>query len=112
MADPAKFAPQYGGFCAFGTAGGYKAAIDPAAFTVVSGKLYLNCNRDVQKQWSKDIPGFVAKADKVVAHRPVRRNSLQARPVTAFIGRSRAIDGTYRTDSILRLDPRRLGIYR
>jgi YHS domain-containing protein len=63
-ADPAKYAPQYGGYCAYGTAGGYKAAIDPAAFTVVDGKLYLNYNRDVQKDWSKDVPGFVSKADK------------------------------------------------
>jgi YHS domain-containing protein len=63
-ADPAKYAPQYGGFCAFGTAGGYKAAIDPAAFTVVDGKLYLNYNRDVQKQWSKDIRALITKADK------------------------------------------------
>lgn len=59
-----KYAPQYGGFCAFGAAGGYKAAIDPAAFTVVNDKLYLNYNKDVQKQWSADIPGFIAKADK------------------------------------------------
>ena len=64
IADPAIYAPQYGGFCAFGTAGGYKAAIDPAAFTIVNGKLYLNYNSDVQKQWNKDIPGFVAKADR------------------------------------------------
>jgi YHS domain-containing protein len=63
-ADPGKYAPQYGGFCAFGTAGGYKASIDPAAFTLVDGKLYLNYNRDVQKEWRKDIPGFVAKADR------------------------------------------------
>jgi YHS domain-containing protein len=64
VADPAKFAPQYGGYCAFGAAGGYKAATDPAAFTIVDGKLYLNFNRDIQKQWSADIPGFVVKADK------------------------------------------------
>jgi len=63
-ADPAKYAPQYNGFCAFGTAGGYKAAIDPAAFTIVNNKLYLNYNQDVRKKWSADIPGFVAKADK------------------------------------------------
>jgi YHS domain-containing protein len=63
-ANPAKYAPQYNGFCAFGTAGGYKAAIDPAAFTVVNDKLYLNYNQDVRKKWSADIPGFVAKADK------------------------------------------------
>ena len=64
VADPARYAPQYGGFCAFGMSGGYKAATDPAAFTVIDGKLYLNYNRDVQKQWSADIPGFVIKADK------------------------------------------------
>src|ERR671918_623226 len=63
-ANPAKYAPQYNGFCAFGTAGGYKAAIDPAAFTIVNNKLYLNYNQDVRKKWSTDIPGFVAKADK------------------------------------------------
>ena len=63
-ADPAKYAPQYGGYCAFGAAGGYKAATDPAAFTIVDGKLYLNYNRDVQKQWSGDVPGFIDKADR------------------------------------------------
>lgn len=62
-AHPEKYAPQYGGFCAFGTAGGYKAATRPEAFTVVDGKLYLNYNRDVQKKWSGDVPGYVSKAD-------------------------------------------------
>jgi YHS domain-containing protein len=62
-ASPEKYAPQYGGFCAFGAAGGYKAKIDPAAFTVVDDKLYLNYDARVQKMWAKDIPGFVAKAD-------------------------------------------------
>ena len=63
-ASPNKYAPQYNGFCAFGAAGGYKAAIEPAAFTIVNEKLYLNYNQDVRKKWSADIPGFVAKADK------------------------------------------------
>ena len=63
-ADPARYSPQYGGYCAFGVSGGYKAATDPAAFTVVDGKLYLNYNRDVQKQWSADVPGFIARADR------------------------------------------------
>jgi YHS domain-containing protein len=62
-ANPEKYAPRYHGFCAFGTARGYKAAVDPEAFTVVDGKLYLNYDRDVRKQWSADIAGFVAKAD-------------------------------------------------
>jgi YHS domain-containing protein len=63
-AEPDKYAPQYGGFCAFGMSNGYKAAIDPTAFTVRDGKLYLNYNREVQKQWSADVPGYVAKADR------------------------------------------------
>jgi YHS domain-containing protein len=62
-AEPERYAPQYGGYCAFGMSGGYKAVIDPA-FTVREGKLYLNYNRDVQKQWSADIPGHVGKADR------------------------------------------------
>jgi YHS domain-containing protein len=64
VAEPARYAPQYGGFCAFGMASGYKAATDPAAFSIVDGKLYLNYNRDIQKQWSADRPGFIAKAEK------------------------------------------------
>lgn len=63
-ADPAKFAPQYGGYCAFGMAKGYKAAIDPTAFTVVGDKLYLNYNGTVRALWVLDIPGYVKKADR------------------------------------------------
>ena len=55
--DPAKYAPQYGGFCAFGVSRGYAVGIDPAAWKIVDGKLYLNYNRDVQTEWVKDIPG-------------------------------------------------------
>ena len=62
--DPGRYAPQYDGFCAYGTAGGYKAAIDPAAFSIVEGKLYLNYNADIQKKWRADIPGYIKKADK------------------------------------------------
>ena len=62
-AAPAKYAPQYGGYCAFGAASGYKAPIQPDAWTVVDGKLYLNYNQSVRRQWSSDIPGFIRKAD-------------------------------------------------
>lgn len=62
-ADPAKYAPQYGGYCAYGMAKGYKATIDPAAFTVVGDKLYLNYSETVRSKWLSDIPGYVRKAD-------------------------------------------------
>ncbi|OQW38374.1 MAG: hypothetical protein A4C66_11790 [Nitrospira sp. HN-bin3] len=62
-ADPEKFAPQYGGYCAYGTAKGYKAKIAPEAFTVVQGKLYLNYSEAVRTRWLSDIPGYIQKAD-------------------------------------------------
>ena len=61
--EPQKYAPQYGGFCAWGLAQGYRAPIDPAAFRVVDGKLYLNYSRSVQRDWLKDVPGNIAKGD-------------------------------------------------
>jgi YHS domain-containing protein len=61
--DPIKYAPQYGGYCADGTAEGHKAPTEPDAFTVLDGKLYLNYNKEVLAIWSKDIPGYIRKAD-------------------------------------------------
>jgi YHS domain-containing protein len=62
-ADPAAYAPQYGGFCAWAVAEGYTAPIDPAAWTIVDGRLYLNYSRSVQRTWARDIPGNIARAD-------------------------------------------------
>ena len=62
-ADPETYAPQYGGYCAWAVSQGYTAKIDPAAWKIVDGKLYLNYSKDVQTQWAGDIPGNIAKAD-------------------------------------------------
>ena len=62
--SPEKYAPQYGGYCAFGTAEGHKAPTQPDAWTIVDGKLYLNYDKGVQSQWLKDTAGFILKADK------------------------------------------------
>jgi YHS domain-containing protein len=62
-AAPEKYAPQFGGFCAYGTAVGHKADIDPAAFTIVDGKLYLNYSTKVETTWKQDIPGYIRKAE-------------------------------------------------
>jgi len=62
-AAPAKYVPEYGGYCAFGTASGYKAPIEPDAWTIVDGKLYLNYNQSVRSRWASDIPGYIRKAD-------------------------------------------------
>lgn len=57
--NPEKFAPQFGGYCAWAVANGYTASIDPEAWRIVDGKLYLNYSKDVQKKWEADIPGFI-----------------------------------------------------
>jgi YHS domain-containing protein len=62
-ADPQKFAPQYGGYCAYGVALGSAPPIDPAAWSIVDGKLYLNFNLPTRATWEKDIPGYIRKAD-------------------------------------------------
>jgi YHS domain-containing protein len=62
--EPDKYAPQYGGYCAYGVSQGYAVKIEPDRWTVVDGKRYLNYDKDVQKTWEKDIPGYIAQADK------------------------------------------------
>lgn len=62
-ANPEQYAPQYGGHCAWAAAQDAIAAIDPSAWKVVDGRLYLNLNKKIQARWEKDIPGNIAKAD-------------------------------------------------
>jgi hypothetical protein len=62
-AEPAKYAPQYGGYCAWAVSQGYTAKGDPEAWTLHQGKLYLNYNQSVKRGWEKNIPGNVAKGD-------------------------------------------------
>ena len=61
--DPEKFAPQFGGYCAYGMAEGHKASTSPDAWTVLNGKLYLNYNKNVKELWDKDRPGYIEKAN-------------------------------------------------
>lgn len=61
--NPARFAPQYGGHCAWAMARGSLAPGDPMLFKVVDGKLFLNFNKQVQATWLGNIAGFIGKAD-------------------------------------------------
>lgn len=63
VADPARYAPQYGGWCAFAAAKNAKAPTDPAAWRIVGDKLYLNYSIEVQRRWLTDPAGFIAAAD-------------------------------------------------
>ena len=63
-ADPAAYAPQYGGYCAWAVSQGYTASSDPHAWKIVGKKLYLNYSKKVQSTWQQDEAGNIAKADK------------------------------------------------
>jgi YHS domain-containing protein len=62
-ANPAAYAPQYGGYCAWAVAQGYTAPGRPRFWRVVDGKLYLNYSADVQSKWERNIPGFITSAN-------------------------------------------------
>jgi YHS domain-containing protein len=61
--DPEKYAPQFGGYCAWAVSRGYTADVDPEAFRVVNGRLYLNYSKSVQRRWEQDVPGNISKAE-------------------------------------------------
>ena len=61
---PEKYVPQYGGYCAYGVSQGHTAPIDPEAWTIVEGKLYLNYSKGVKKTWSEAIPKHIDEANR------------------------------------------------
>src|SRR5260370_5999662 len=63
QANPEKYVPQFGGFCAFATSVGVKADADPHEFAVSDGKLYVNNNEQAQKLFQQDVAGNIGKAN-------------------------------------------------
>lgn len=64
IADPERYAPRYGGYCAYAVSQGITADIDPNAWKIVDGSLYLNLSPGVADIWNKDIPGYIALANE------------------------------------------------
>lgn len=62
--EPAKYAPQYGGCCAWAVSKGYTANGDPEAWRIVNGKLYLNYNKRIQKKWEQDTAARIQEGDR------------------------------------------------
>ncbi|MEM7467785.1 MAG: YHS domain-containing (seleno)protein [Pseudomonadota bacterium] len=62
--NPDKYAPQYGGFCAYAMSKGFDVSSDPAAWTIRDDKLYLNYSLGVRKTWLKKPDEYIVKADK------------------------------------------------
>jgi len=63
-ADPERYLPAYGGFCAYGVSVGKKFHGDPDVWEVVDGRLYLNLDNKIKGLWTKDVPGNIAKAER------------------------------------------------
>jgi YHS domain-containing protein len=71
-AAPAKYLPQYGGFCAFGASISKKFIADPDVFDIVDGKLYFNLDTKIRSIWSQDITGRIKTGDanwKLIANK-------------------------------------------
>ena len=63
IAEPERWAPRYGGYCAWAVANNYTASTDPDAWSIVDDHLYLNYSLNVRATWSQDIPGNIRRAD-------------------------------------------------
>ena len=63
VASPERYAPQYGGYCAWAVAQNYTASTVPEAFTIHGGKLYLNYSLSVQEKWRVDKDNFIRSGD-------------------------------------------------
>ena len=63
-AEPEKYVPEYGGYCAFGVAEGALFPVDINTWQIRNQKLYLNLNPDVKEEFNRDFEGQVAMAEK------------------------------------------------
>lgn len=63
-ADPDKYAPAYGGYCAYGVAKGGLYKVEPDAWAIRDGRLYLNYDKKVQATWSKKPDAYIQTADR------------------------------------------------
>lgn len=64
QADPVRYLPEFGGFCAIGTSFGEKVDADPETGRVINGKLYVNYDQRAQALFNKDVPGTISRADQ------------------------------------------------
>ena len=69
-AAPARYTPQFGGYCAWAASQGRLATPDPTLWKIVDGKLYLNCSAAAEEKWLADVPGNIAKGNAFWAAQP------------------------------------------
>lgn len=76
-AEPERYAPQYGGYCAYAMSTDSFSPGDAKRWRIEGGKLYLNANILAQTLWENNIPKRVLQAD---GHWPARKQELEAKP--------------------------------
>jgi YHS domain-containing protein len=64
VSNPEKYAPQFGGYCAFGVAIEKVLPVDISTWQIRSGKLYLNLNPAIQAKFDADFADNLAKAQQ------------------------------------------------
>lgn len=62
--EPEKYAPQFGGYCAYAVSQNATASIKPELFTIHDGKLYLNYNKSINEKWLNNKENFIVDANK------------------------------------------------
>lgn len=63
-AEPAKYAPAFGGYCAYGASRGYAASVEIGTWQIVDGRLILNYSQSVKRRFNEDRAGYLQKADR------------------------------------------------
>jgi YHS domain-containing protein len=63
-ASPEKYAPQFGGYCAYAVSQNYTYETDPNAFTIVDNKLYLNYNKETSEAWNLKRDEYIQLANR------------------------------------------------
>ena len=62
LGSPARYAPQFGGYCAYGVSQGYTVRGDPEQWNVYRGKLYVNYSAGVRRQWEARKESYIRQA--------------------------------------------------
>lgn len=64
VADPDRYAPQFGGYCGYAASIGRLSPIDPTIFQILDGRLVLQHSPPALALWQEDVPGNLARADQ------------------------------------------------
>jgi len=72
--NPARYAPQYDGYCAFAMSRGDYSRVDPESYAIVNDKLYLTFDRDIRSTWLYDKENYIKKADRIWQESKLKNN--------------------------------------